>query len=134
MKLTETINLFVEPKPYKKNKEDHVFYKLTTTISTKQKDETYKKMSLDIIANDKKFPEAVLAKLDPKFMYTANVLNGWLIVDDYVNKEGKTIKKLCLYIEDMKLTGRSPIDQEKREKARQGAKAGADGENPDLPF
>ena len=134
MKLTEKINLFVEPKNYKKNGEDKIYYKLTTSISTKQQDGTYLRMPVDVIANDKKYGEKVLAKLDPSQMYTADIKNGWLIVDDYTNKDGKQIKKLCIYVEEMKLTGKSPIDQEKRNKALQEAKAKQDGEDSDLPF
>lgn len=134
MKLTDKINLFVERKPYTKNKENKIFYKLSTSIATKQKSGDYLRMALDIIANDKKYPDAVLAKLDPNLMYTANVVNGWLMVDEYVNKDGKNVKKLVLYIDEMKLTGSTPIDQEKRNKALASAKGKADGENNELPF
>ena len=109
MKVTDKINLFVEHKSYKKNGEEKVFHKLSTTIATKQKDGSFLRMSLDIIANDKKYPDAVLKKLDENKMYTANIINGWLMVDDYVNKDGKTIKKLVLYVDEMKLTGNTPI-------------------------
>ena len=134
MKLSEKLNLFVERKPYKKAGEPKTFYKLTTSIATKQQDGNYIRMVVDVIPNDKKYPEAVLAKLDPAFMYTANVTNGWLIVDDYINKDGKQVKKLCIYVDEMKLEGRSPIDQEKRQKALESAKGKENGENPELPF
>ena len=134
MKLTEKINLFVDRKPYKKNGEEKVYYKLTTSIATKQQDGSYLRMVVDVIANDKKYPESVLAKLDPTKMYSANIINGWLIVDDYINKDGKQIKKLCIYVEEMKLTGSTPIDQEKREKARQASQSEAVGQDTDLPF
>lgn len=134
MKLTEKINLFVEQKPYKKNGEQKVFYKLTTSIATKQQDGSYLRMVVDVIPNDKKYPEAVLAKLDPTQMYTANIINGWLIVDDYLNKDGKQVKKICIYVEEMKLTGHTAIDQEKREKARQASQGGSVGQDTDLPF
>ena len=134
MKLTEKINLFVEPKPFKKNGEEKIFYKLSTSIATKQKDESYKRMVVDVLANDKKYPDAVLAKLDPNFMYTVNIINGWLIVTDYVNKEGRTVKKLAIYVEEMKITGKTAIDQEKRNKALLASKGDADGENNDFPF
>ena len=134
MKLTEKINLFVEPKPFKKNGEEKIFYKLSTSIATKQKDESYKRMVVDVLANDKKYPDAVLAKLDPNFMYTVNIINGWLIVTDYVNKEGRTVKKLAIYVEEMKITGKTAIDQEKRNKALLASKGESDGENNDFPF
>lgn len=134
MKLTEKINLFVEPKPFKKNGEEKIFYKLSTSIATKQKDESYKRMVVDVLANDKKYPDALLAKLDPKFMYTVNIINGWLIVTDYVNKEGRTVKKLAIYVEEMKITGKTAIDQEKRNKALLASKGESDGENNDFPF
>lgn len=134
MKLTEKINLFVEPKPFKKNGEEKIFYKLSTSIATKQKDESYKRMVVDVLANDKKYPDAVLAKLDPNFMYTVNIINGWLIVTDYVNKEGRTVKKLAIYVEEMKITGKTAIDQEKRNKALLASKGDSDGENNDFPF
>ena len=134
MKLTEKINLFVERKPYKKNGEEKTYYKLTTSIATKQKDDSYLRLAVDVIPNDKKYPEAVLAKLDPTQMYTANIINGWLIVDDYLNKDGKQIKKLCIYVEEMKLTGHTPIDQEKREKALQASRGDEVGQDTDLPF
>lgn len=134
MKLTEKINLFVEHKPYKKNGEQRIYYKLTTSIATKQQDGSYLRMPIDIIVNDKKYPDSVLAKLKPELMYTANIINGWLIVDDYISKDGKQVKKLCIYVEEMKLTGSTPIDQEKRQKALETAKGGSDGQNTDLPF
>ena len=134
MKLTEKINLFVEPKPYKKNGEQKIFYKLTTSIASKKEDGSYIRKPLDVLVNDKKYPEALLAKLDPAFMYTADIKNGWLIVDDYINKEGKSVTKFAIYIEEMKLTGKSPIDQEKREKALKNAKSGSGEQNNDLPF
>lgn len=134
MKLIEKINLFVERKPYKKNGEEKIYYKLSTSIATKQKDETYLRMPVDIIVNDKKYPEALLSKLDPNFMYTANVINGWLMVDSYFNKDGKQIKKLVIYVDEMKLIGKSPIDQEKRKKALENAKTDTNGQNTDLPF
>lgn len=134
MKLTEKINLFVERKPYKKNGEEKIYYKLSTSIATKTNDGDYLRMPLDIIVNDKKYPESLLAKLDPNFMYTANVINGWLMVDKYFNKDGLQVKKLVIYVDEMKLTGQSPIDQEKRKKALANAKGNADGQKLDLPF
>lgn len=134
MKLTEKINLFVERKSYKRGGEEKTFYKLTTSIATKQQDGEYLRMVVDVIPNAKKYPDAILAKLDPTYMYTANVINGWLIVDDYVNKDGDQIKKLCIYVDEMKLEGRSAIDQEKRQKALETAKGKADGEKSELPF
>lgn len=134
MKVTDKINLFVEHKSYKKNGEEKVFHKLSTTIATKQKDGSFLRMSLDIIANDKKYPDAVLKKLDENKMYTANIINGWLMVDDYVNKDGKTIKKLVLYVDEMKLTGNTPIDTEKRKKALETAKGAKTEEDTELPL
>ena len=134
MKVTDKINLFVEHKTYKKNGEEKIFHKLSTTIATKQKDGSFLRMSLDIIANDKKYPDAVLKKLDENKMYTANIINGWLMVDDYVNKDGKTIKKLVLYVDEMKLTGNTPIDTEKRKKALETAKGAKTEEDNELPF
>ena len=134
MKLTEQLNLFVEPKPFKKNGKDHVFYKITTSIATKQEDDTYLRIPVDVILNPKKFPEEKLAKLDPSFMWIVNVLNGWLMVTDYINKDGEQVKKLAIYIEDMKLTNKTPIDQEKRNKALESRKGSKGGEIPDLPF
>lgn len=134
MKVTEKINLFVERKPYKKNGEEKIFYKLTTSIATKIDEENYLRMPVDIIVNAKKYPDAVLAKLDPSFMYTADIKNGWLAVDKYVNKDGKEIKKVCIFIDEMKLTGKSPIDQEKRNKALEKAKGGKVEDLDELPF
>lgn len=134
MKLTEKINLFVERKPFKKNGVSKTFHKLTTSIATKKTDDTYIRMVVDVIPNAKKYPDAILAKLDPAYMYTANVINGWLVVDSYVNKDGETIKKLCIYVDEMKLEGRSIIDQEKRQKALENVKGKSNGENLDLPF
>lgn len=134
MKLTEKINLFVEPKKFKKGGEEKIFYKLTTSIATKQDDGTYLRIAVDVIPNDKRYSSTVLAKLDPNQMYTADIKSGWLMVTDYFNKDGKQIKKLAIYVEEMKLTGSSPIDQEKRQKAIESAKGVAGGENPDLPF
>lgn len=134
MKVTEKINLFVERKPYKKNGEEKIFYKLTTSIATKIDEENYLRMPVDIIVNAKKYPDAVLAKLDPSFMYTADIKNGWLAVDKYINKDGKEIKKVCIFIDEMKLTGKSPIDQEKRNKALEKAKGGKVEDSDDLPF
>lgn len=134
MKITEKINLFIEHKEFTKNGETKIYYKLSTSIASKQKDGSYLRMPIDIIANDKRYPDAVLAKLDPMKMYTANILNGWLMVDDYTNKEGKQIKKLVIYIEEMKLLDSKPIDQEKRKKALASAKGEPSGQNTDLPF
>lgn len=134
MKLTEKINLFVEPKPYKKGGEAKTFYKLTTSIATKKQDGSYLRLPVDIIVNDKKYPEATLAKLDPNQMYSADIKNGWLIVDSYTNKDGKEVKKLCIYVDEMKLTGKTPIDQEKREKARNASKTSETEQESDLPF
>ena len=134
MKITEKINLFIERKEYKRNGETKILYKLTTSIRAKKGEDEYVRMSVDVIANPKKYPEAVLAKLDPAFMYVANVKNGWLTIDEYVSKDGKRVKKLVIFIDEMKLESKSPIDLEKREKSLQSAKGGADGENDDLPF
>lgn len=134
MKLTDKINLFVEHKTYKKNGEEKIFHKLSTTIATKQEDGSYLRMSLDVIANDKKYPDTVLKKLDQDKMYTANVINGWLMVDEYVNKDGKKIKKIVLYVDEMKLTGNTPIDTEKRKKALETAKGVSSEEDTELPF
>lgn len=134
MKLTEQINLFVEPKKFKKGGEEKVFYKLTTSIATKLENGEYLRMPVDIIPNPKRYPDTLLARLDPNQMYKADIKNGWLMVTDYFDKNGKQIKKLCIYIEEMKLTGSTPIDTEKREKALASAKGNAGGQNTDLPF
>ena len=134
MKLTETLNIFVEHRPYKKNGESKIFHKITTSISTKQKSGDYLRMPVDIVVNDKKYPEAVLAKLDEKFMYKVNVINGWLMVDSYVNKDGDTIKKLVIYIDEWKSISKTPIDQEKRSKALESAKGNEGEQNTGLPF
>ena len=134
MKLTEKINLFVEHKEFTKAGETKIYYKLTTSIATKLENGDYLRMPVDIIVNPKKYPDALLAKLDPMNMYTANIINGWLMVTDYTNKDGKQIKKIAIYVEEMKLVDSKPIDQEKRNKALQRGKGSAGGQNNDLPF
>lgn len=134
MKVLDKINLFVEHKEFEKAGEKKIYYKLTTSIATKQESGDYLRLPVDIIVNPKKYPDAVLAKLDPMKMYVANIINGWLMVTDYLNKDGKQVKKLAIYIEEMKLTDCKPIDQDKRNKALQGAKGTPNGQNPDLPF
>ena len=134
MKLTEKLNLFVEHIAYKKGGEEKTFHKLTTSIATKQEDGTFLRMPVDIFANAKRYPDAVLAKLDSKFMYTINIKNGWLVVDDYTNKDGKQIKKLCIYVDEMKIESKTAIDQEKREKALESAKSNQTGEDNEFPF
>ena len=134
MKITETINMFVERKPYKKNGEQKTFYKLTATIASKKKDETYIRKSITIVPNEKRYPESVLAKLDPNMMYTAEIINGWLIVDAYVNKDGDTKKEFAIYIDEFTLKKATPIDLEKREKGLAKAKGKSNEENTGLPF
>ena len=134
MKLTEKINLFVEHIDYKKNGETKTFHKLTTSIATKQEDGTFLRMPVEVFANTKRYPEGKLAKLSSSNMYTANIKNGWLVVNDYTNKNGEQVKKLCIYIDEMKLEGATPIDEEKRKNALESAKSKKDGQNPDLPW
>ena len=134
MKLTEQLNLFIEPRPYKKGGEEKTFYKVTTSIATKLEDGSYLRKAVEVILNPKKFPDEKIAKLDPSFMWVVNVLNGWLMVTDYTDKHGNQVKQLAIYIEDMKLTSKTPIDQAKRQKALESRKGNSGEQNTDLPW
>lgn len=134
MNLTGKINVFVEHKPYKKNGEEKIFYKLTTSIASKKEDGSYIRKQVNVFLNDKKYPEALLAKLNPMFMYVGEIAKGWIIVDDYVNADGKTVKNLAIYVDEIKWTGRTAIDQDKRNKALASANGGASREDSDLPW
>lgn len=134
MKLTDKINLFIEKKNYTAKGESKTFVKLSTSVSTKDKDGKYIRFTLEVKLNPKKYTDEMLSKLDDAKMYTAELISAWLACDTYTNKNGVTTKKLIIFVDEMNLIDAKPIDQEKRTKAIENAKKPKGGENPDLPW
>ena len=103
MKVTGLTTLFVEEKSGSK------FF--STTISRKAEDGTYKNCSLDVRFSKEKFPNESLNKLDPKFAYRLNILDGFLSVRTYQNKEGKEVRVIYLQVEDGELKDKKEISK-----------------------
>ena len=103
MKVTGLTTLFVEERSGSK------FF--STTISRKAEDGTYKNCSLDVRFSKEKFPNESLNKLDPKFAYRLNILDGFLSVRTYQNKEGKEVRVIYLQVEDGELKDKKEISK-----------------------
>ena len=103
MKVTGLTTLFVEERSGSK------FF--STTISRKAEDGTYKNWSLDVRFSKEKFPNESLNKLDPKFAYRLNILDGFLSVRTYQNKEGKEVRVIYLQVEDGELKDKKEISK-----------------------
>lgn len=103
MKVTGLTTLFVEERNGSK------FF--STTISRKAEDGTYKNCSLDVRFSKEKFPNESLNKLDPKFAYRLNILDGFLSVRTYQNKEGKEVRVIYLQVEDGELKDKKEISK-----------------------
>lgn len=106
MKVTGLTTLFVEEKSGSK------FF--STTISRKVEDGTYNNCSLDVRFSKEKFPKESLDKLDPKFAYKINILDGFLSVRTYKNKEGKEVRVIYLQVEDGELKDKKEISNKQK--------------------
>lgn len=131
MKLVEEINFFIEDKTKKDGTTIRTF---KTNISTKQEDGSFVRLYKDVIFSSKQFPEAVLRKLDPAKVYTLNIIDGWLNVREYLDKDGNKHKVDYIFVNKAKLTGAKAIDQEKRQKALEARQNAKSEGNDDLPF
>jgi hypothetical protein len=103
MKVTGLTTLFVEERM------GNNFF--STTISRKAEDGTYKNCSLDVRFNKEKFPKESLDKLEEDKAYKLNVLDGFLSVRTYKDKEGKEHRIIYLQVEDGKLEGSKEINK-----------------------
>ena len=96
MKISERVILFVEDK---KGKENKPFKTFSTTISSKQADESYLNKSLEVRFNTENIPLEALNKLKADMCYTLDVEDGWLSVRSYKTAENEERRVLYLYID-----------------------------------
>lgn len=118
MNISGKFNIFVEDK---KGQENTLFKTFSTTISSKQQDETYTNKSLEVRFDKEQFPSEVIANFDSRYMYELEVQEAWLSVRSY-EKDDNEVRVIYLYIKAAKCKSKKKI-----------IKPAKVGEN-DLPF
>ena len=114
MEISGKLILFVEDK---KGKENHPFKTFSTTISTKQADNSYLNKSLEVRFNRENIPEEKTNKLLSTKCYTLDVEEAWLGVRKYETDNGDEKRVLYLYInkasvKDAKDIQKSPVNND----------------------
>lgn len=118
MVITGKVKLFVETKEAEEGRKFKVF---STSISSKVKDsENYIHKSMSVVFSAENFPAESLAKLKDNMVYDLELIDSWLAVRGYQDKEGKDRTTIYLMVNKAKLTGSKEIKKQK--------------EQDDLPF
>ena len=107
MNISGKFNIFVEDK---KGQENSLFKTFSTTISTKQQDESYINKSLEVRFDKEQFPPEVIAQMDSRYMYELDVQESWLGVRSY-EKDGNDVKVIYLYIKAAKCNSKKKINK-----------------------
>lgn len=95
----------------KQGKDGESFIIANASVSTK-KGETYIHKSMRVIFDKEKYPTAKLLKaFQPGNCYPADVVEGWICVEAWKNKEGKEIREFALYVKALKLHEPKPINK-----------------------
>ena len=118
MVITGKIKLFVETKEAEEGRKFKVF---STSISSKVKDtENYIHKSMGVTFSAENFPSETLNKLQDNKVYDLDLVNSWLAVRSYKDKDGNEKTTIYLMVNKATLTGSKEIKKQK--------------EQDDLPF
>lgn len=109
--------------PEVKENKDGKFIVCRTTISSKNEDESYLNMSVEVRFSKEVAPKEKLAKLDTEKCYQFDCEEGFLTCDSYKNKDGKEVRFLVIFITKGKITGSKSVNRPAKEV-----------NNDDLPF
>lgn len=107
------IKLFVETKQAEEGRKFKVF---TTSISTKIKDsEEYLHKSMKVIFSGENFPAEKLNKLQDSKVYDLQLVDSWLGVRAFKDKDGNQRTEFYLMVNKAELTGSKEIKKNKED-------------------
>ena len=133
MDIKGEISFFVK-KVKSKEGEEHTI--CTTSIKRAFTQEgPFSRKSMDVLFDSKAFPKEKMDKLKEDVCYTMEVKEGWLTLTRFKRKGSEAWEyNFAVFVRDGTLKKSKKVDVEKREKAREEAKARKAMENPEDPL